>query len=280
MKVLSSRGGAIAALCLATGALLPTPATAQSTAYASQGEKWQFAATLYGYLPSIGGKLSVPVDTGGTNLSVDANQIIDSLKMTFMGTLDAHYGQWGAFTDVLYLDVGGSKSRTHDFSVGRSGVPASTTADINLDLKGTVWTIAGEYRVISDPAAKVDILAGARYFGIKPTLGWSIQGELGPIPESGRSGSRQINETVWDGIVGLKGRYAFGDERRWYVPYYADIGTGESQLTWQLAGGLGYAWNWGGVFAMWRYLDYNFKSDKKLEDINFNGPMLGVTFTW
>ena len=280
MKVINARIGVIAALCFTAGALLPAPATAQSTAYASQGDKWQFAATIYGYLPSIGGKLSVPVDSGGTNLNVSANQIIDSLKMTFMGTLDAHYGQWGAFTDVLYLDVGGSKSQTHDFSVGRSGVPASTTADINLDLKGTIWTIAGEYRVISDPAAKVDILAGARYFGIKPTLGWSIQGDLGPIPESGRSGSKQINETVWDGIIGLKGRYAFGDERRWYVPYYADIGTGESQLTWQLAGGLGYAWNWGGVFAMWRYLDYNFKSDKKLQDINFNGPMLGVAFTW
>jgi len=132
MKILSSRSGAVAALCLATGALLPASATAQSTAYASQGEKWEFAATIYGYLPSIGGKLSVPVDSSGTNLSVSANQIIDSLKMTFMGTLDAHYGQWGAFTDVLYLDVGGSKSQTHDFSVGRSGVPASTTADINL----------------------------------------------------------------------------------------------------------------------------------------------------
>jgi len=62
------------------------------------------------------------------------------------------------------------------------------------------------------------ILAGARYFGIKPTLGWSIQGDLGPIPESGRSGSKEIDEAVWDGIVGVKGRYAFGDERRWYVP--------------------------------------------------------------
>ncbi|MBK7592243.1 MAG: hypothetical protein IPI27_13490 [Betaproteobacteria bacterium] len=191
MKFSSSRNGAIAALCLATGALLPAPATAQSTPYPSAGEKWQFAATIYGYLPSIGGKLSVTVDSASTGLSVSADQIIDSLKMTFMGTLDAHNGRWGAFTDVLYLDVGGNKSQTRDFSVGGSGLPASTTADVNLDLKGTVWTIAGEYRVISDPAMKMDILAGARYFGIKPTLGWSIQGDLGPIPEPGRSGSRK-----------------------------------------------------------------------------------------
>jgi hypothetical protein len=32
--------------------------------------------------------------------------------------------------------------------------------------------------------------------------------------------------------------------------------------------------------AMWRYLDYNFKSGKDLEDMNFNGPMFGVAFHW
>ena len=280
MKFSSSRNGAIAALCLATGALLPAPATAQSTPYPSAGEKWQFAATIYGYLPSIGGKLSVPVDSASTGLSVSADQIIDSLKMTFMGTLDAHNGRWGAFTDVLYLDVGGNKSQTRDFAVGGSGLPASTTADVNLDLKGTVWTIAGEYRVISDPAMKMDILAGARYFGIKPTLGWSIQGDLGPIPEPGRSGSKEIDETVWDGIVGVKGAYAFGADRRWSVPFYFDIGTGQSDLTWQAAAGVAYSYHWGDLVAMWRYVDYNFKSDKNLQDMNFNGPMFGATFRW
>jgi len=280
MKISSSLSGATALACFAVGAFLPQSVAAQSAQPAWNADKREFAATVYGYLPSIGGKLSVPVDTGGHSINVDANQIIDSLKMTFMGTFDAHYGRWGAFTDVLYLDVGGSKSRTHDFSVGRADIPAETTADINLDLKGTIWTIAGEYRVISDPAAKVDVLAGARLFNVKPKLGWSIQGELGPIPESGRSGSRQITESIWDGIVGLKGRYAFGDDRRWYVPYYADIGTGQSDLTWQVAGGLGYDFKWGAVFGMWRYLDYNFKSGKALQDMNFNGPMLGVAFQW
>lgn len=280
MKVSSSLSGALAAICLATGVLLPAQATAQSAYAASEGEKWQFVATLYGYLPSIHGNLTVPVDTGGSSLNVDANTIINSLKMAFMGTFDAHYGRWGAFTDVLYLNVSGSKSNTRDFSIGHHDIPANTSADLSLDLKGTIWTIAGEYRAISDPAMKMDILAGARYFGIKPTLDWSIQGDLGPIAGPGRSGSKQIDEAVWDGIVGVKGRYAFGDERRWYVPYYADVGTGGSDLTWQIAGGLGYAWNWGSVFGMWRYLDYNFKSGKKLEDINFNGPMFGVAFTW
>ena len=280
MKVCTPLSGAMAALCFAAGALLPTSAAAQSAQSGWESGKWQFTATIYGYLPSIGGRLAVPVNTGGSSINVDASTIIDHLKFTFMGTLDAHNGRWGVFTDVLYLDVGGNKSQTRDFSIGNIGLPASTVANLSLDLKGLVWTLAGEYRVVSDPAWTVDVLAGARMFSVKPTLGWSITGDLGPIPEPGRSGSKQVDESVWDGIVGVKGRYAFGENGAWFVPFYLDVGTGQSDLTWQGAAGLGYAYHWGEVFAMWRYLDYKFASGKALEDMNFNGPMLGVAFRW
>ena len=46
------------------------------------------------------------------------------------------------------------------------------------------------------------------------------------------------------------------------------------------AGGVGYAFHWGEVVALWRYLDYNFKSGKSLDDLNFNGPMFGAAFHW
>jgi hypothetical protein len=268
-----------AALALVAGALLPIPSVAQ---YAQPGTpgNWQYAATIYAYLPSLGGSMSVPVNTNGSSINVNADTLIDSLKMAFMGSLDAHNGRWGMFTDVLYMDLGGDKSNTRDFSIGTIGLPASTTADLKLDLKGTIWTLAGEYRVVSDPAWKVDVLAGARYFGLKPTLNWSIYGDLGTIPTPARSGSKEIDETVWDGIVGVKGAYAFGADRRWSVPFYFDIGTGQSDLTWQAAAGIAYSYHWGELVAMWRYLDYNFKSDKNLQDMNFNGPMFGATFRW
>jgi hypothetical protein len=270
----------MAAVTLMAGLVLPLSAAAQSTPSNWEAGKWKVGATVYAYLPSIGGQMKFPVDTGGSSLNVDADQIIDSLKFTFMGSLDVHNGRWGLFTDVIYLDVGGSKSNTRDFSIGNSGIPAGTTADLDLDLKGWVWTLAGEYRVAADPAWTVDVLAGARMLDIQPTLDWAIQGDLGPITGPGRTGTREISETVWDGIVGVKGRYNFGENRRWGVPFYADIGTGESDLTWQAAAGVSYAFGWGEVVGMWRYLDYKFKSGKQLEDINFNGPMLGVTFRW
>jgi len=59
-----------------------------------------------------------------------------------------------------------------------------------------------------------------------------------------------------------------------------DVGTGESDLTRQGVGGLGYSFHWGDVLATWRYLDYKFKSGKKVADLSFNGPMIGVGFRW
>jgi hypothetical protein len=124
------------------------------------------------------------------------------------------------------------------------------------------------------------VLAGARLFDVRPKLSWSLYGDLGPIPVSGRSGGSEATVSNWDGIVGLKGGFRFGANREWFVPVYADVGTGQSDLTWQIAGGVGYWFKWGDVIAMWRYLDYNFKSGEAINDLSMNGPMLGVTFRW
>jgi hypothetical protein len=278
MSISTTFKGGLAVLAASAAAILPGVAAAQS-APASESGKWQYSAFVYGYFPDIGGKLSAPVSTSGSNLNVDASTIIDGLKMAFMGSFDAHNGRWGFFTDLLYMNVGDDKSQTRDFSLG-GVLPASATADLSLDLKGVAWTLAGEYRVVSDPAWTADVLLGARMFGVKPTLGWSFSGDVDSIGVAGRSGSKEIDDTVWDAIVGIKGGYRFGDKREWFVPYYLDVGTGQSDLTWQAAGGIGYSFHWGDVIAMWRYLDYNFKSGKELQEMNFNGPMVGVAFRW
>jgi hypothetical protein len=166
-------------------------------------------------------------------------------------------------------------------SVGNVGIPASATTDLTLDLKSLIWTVAGEYRVMSDSAWTLDLLGGARAMRMKPTLGYSVTGDLGPVVlPGGRSGSKQVDETIWDGIVGVKGRYTFGDDGKWFVPLYLDVGTGQSQLTWQISGGIGYSYSWGSAFVTWRYLDYKFPSGKPLDNISMSGPMLAVALRW
>ena len=285
MKLFNSLGSVITTLCIGSAALASAsatgqPATTQSAPAAWEAEKWRVAATIYSWLPSIDGKVIFPGDSGSTDLHVPFHDILSHLKMTFMGALDVHNGRWGMFTDALYLDVGGDKSQTNDFTIGNTRIPAGTTADLTVDLKSWVWTLAGEYRVASDPAWSVDLLAGARMLYLKPTIGWSLDGDLGPAFTPGRSGSESISETLWDGIVGVKGRYAFGEDRAWFVPFYLDVGTGQTKFTWQATAGVGYSYRWGDVLAVWRYLDWNARSGSSLADLNMSGPMLGVVLHW
>ncbi len=269
----------LAVLACCAGVLVPNAAAAQSPAGDESG-KWQFTASIYGWVPTIDGKVNYAGDTRSSDIHVSMSDVLSHLKMTFQGSLDAHNGRWGIFNDLVYVNLGGAKSKTRDFSIGNIGLPASATADLSLDLKALVWTVAGEYRIASDPAWTVDLLGGARLLRLKPTLGYSITGDLGPIGLPGRDGSKQVDERLWDGIVGVKGRYTLGERREWFVPFYLDVGTGQTQLTWQGAAGVGYAFRWGEVVALYRYLDWNAKSGKPIEDLNMGGPQLGVTFRW
>jgi len=56
-----------------------------------------------------------------------------------------------------------------------------------------------------------------------------------------RSGSRKASFKNWNGVVGVKGRFSFGANREWFFPYYADVGASQSELTYQLMAGIGYA---------------------------------------
>ena len=48
----------------------------------------------------------------------------------------------------------------------------------------------------------------------------------------------------------------------------------------QAAAGISYAFQWGELNALWRYLGYKAKSGKAISDVNFNGPQVGVVFRW
>jgi len=265
---------AIAAL-LVGATIAATPARAQIPE-----DKWTFQAIVYGYLPDLGGKTSFPERTGASSINVNIDQILSNLNFTIMGTLEARKGRWGLFTDLIYLDVSGDKSGTRNFTVGGRDIPGSLNANLDLGVKGLLWTVAGEYALVADPSMLTYVIGGARLLDLKQTLGYNLSADVGPFTGPGRSGNSEVNLSYWDAVVGVKGRYAFGDRKEWFVPYYADIGTGESDLTYQLFGGLGYTFSWGSVLGGWRYLDYNFKSSSKVESLNFNGPMIGVAFSW
>lgn len=250
------------------------PALAQAT------DHWQFQAAVNLYLPDIGGSTTFPSGGGGGGATIDAETIIDNLKMAFMGSFEASRGPWGLFTDLLYMDIGNSRSGFRDISIGGLPIPADTSASASYDLKGWGWTLAGTWHAWNGPAATLDVIAGARVLDITQTLDWNITGNVGPIPLPSRAGYSEVELKNWDGLVGVKGRVALGADRKWFAPYYLDVGAGDSKLTWQAVLGAGYSFQWGDVVASWRYLDYEMKSGSAIESLTFNGPSISAVFRW
>ncbi|HEX6018610.1 MAG TPA: hypothetical protein VFZ28_10960 [Burkholderiaceae bacterium] len=268
-RSISRRSAACAAALLA-----PLAASAQGA------DDWKFQGSLYLYLPSIGGTTTFPPSGGGSPVSIDGSRILEDLKFTFMGSLEAHRGGWGVFTDVIYLDFGDTKAGSRDIEIG-GALPAGASAQLEYDLRGWLWALAGTWRAVSTPTYRLDVLGGTRMLDIKETLTWQLSGNVGSIAAADRAGERQARQQNWDAIVGVKGRAAFGEGLKWYVPYYLDLGAGESKFTWQAMTGIGYTFGWGDVVGAWRYVDYKMKSGASpIQSVSFNGPAVAAVFRW
>jgi hypothetical protein len=268
-------------LVLAAAGFVPALSAADPAVIATaDSDTWKFAATVYGWFPTIHNTVNFPLLGTTHNISVDANQLYSNVNLGATGAFDVHYGDFGAFTDIIYLNLGNKKSNTRDFSLGNIGIPATTTADLQITLKSWLVTIAPEYRIVTDPNWTVDLLAGARYAEISTTLSWSFTGSIGPLPPASRVGGSEASLHIWTPIGGIKGQYAFGADKRWSVPFYFDAGSGDSQRTYQVVGGVGYSFHWGEITALWRYLDYKPQSNARISEIYFDGPLLGATFRW
>jgi hypothetical protein len=240
---------------------------------------WHFAATIYGWFPDIGGQTKFPAGGGGT-IDVDISTILDHLKMTGQGSFEAHKGRWGGFADIVYLDVGAGKSATRNLEIGGIPLPAAVNAATDFDLKTLFVTLAGSYQVVDASDASLDLLLGVRLASLEQTLDWEFTGNFGQVTPPPLTGTRGTSIDQWDAIVGLRGRSQFGADRKWALTYVFDVGTGDSDLTWQAVMGVTYAFGWGDLGAAWRHLEYKVDSNGPITDINFSGPALGATFRW
>jgi hypothetical protein len=262
-----------AVLC---GCVLPRAAIAATAA----SDPWEFQAALYVYLPTLSGSSVFPPEDGSDSIGFDTATLLNHLKMTFMGSFQARQGPWGAFTDLIYIDLGNSKTVSHGFSIGGMPLPATVTARTDLDIRGWLWTLAATYRPLSTAQYSLDVLAGVRYLDIRQKITWDLAGDTSGIAPADRAGSREATPSNWDAIAGVKGRASFGPDHKWFALYYLDLGAGGSRFTDQLMGGAGYAFQWGEVLAAWRYIDYQMKSEQRLERLSFSGPLIAVQFRW
>jgi len=242
------------------------------SAFAQESDdSWQFELTIYGWYAGIDGSLKYPVPPGsGGNITVDASDILDNLEMIFMGGFQAQKNRWLILADAIYMDIGSDANRTV-LAGPAPGIPVN--ASVGLDLSS--WVLSGGigYELLRSDRGVLAVVGGVRYIGIDVDVQMGLHGPL-PFPRPPAERSQTVDN--WDGIVGAKGCITLNEN--WYLPYYADIGTGDSDLTWQLFAGIGYRFGWGNVRLGYRYLKYDLDDNKLLEDLELSGPLLGVGF--
>lgn len=258
------RSAAAAAFCLSV--LNASPAQAQTDSSAPQ-DQWHYSGSIYVWGADIGGQT-----INGSEVEVEFSELFDDLEMAFMGAFEARRNEWSILADVVYMDVSASKTADLSIPIGPIQVPVTTNADV--DLTGWLLHFAGGYEWYSDGDSRADLVGGLRYLDLDMDLFLELQ-SLGPDQ------SRTVSESIeaWNGFVGIRGRSALG--KRWYLPYYVDIGAGESKLTWQASVGIGFEagqiWD---VALLYRHLEWELDSTRVVDDINFSGPTLGVIFRW
>ena len=123
MKIHGFPSRTMLVLGFASGALAPATAAAQSAQPGWEPGKWQFAASINGFIPAIDQTVLYGGDTRSSDVHVSMRDVLRHLQMTFQGSLDVHTGRWGIFNDVFYGNLGGVKSRTREFSIGDIGLP-------------------------------------------------------------------------------------------------------------------------------------------------------------
>jgi hypothetical protein len=255
---------------LASSVFLPTNANAQEAS-----DAWQFRASLYGYFPDIEGAARFP---GADDINIDAEDLIDRTDNVFMGAFEAQRGRFGAFADVIYLNLGNSVQDTTQVSIGGgTPLPPGVTMDGALNIDAWVWTVAGSYRVVQSSNATVDLFGGARLLNADADLDYAFNVDFGPFSGPAREGSLSVQGDNWDAIVGVRGRNTFGAEGGWFVTYYADVGAGDSDLTWQAIVGGGRSFGRYDITAGWRHLEYEFGDDARIDSFVFDGPMVGAS---
>lgn len=268
------RFGVAAALVAGLYALAPSDASAQDARDVQDTST--FRLTGYFYLPNLGGTTSFPTPAGST-IDVKADTLIENTDVAAMAAFEVQKGRVGGFVDAIFFDLGVNKSGTRDLTIPGVPVPLPVSADASMDIEATLGTAAASFRVASGRSGVLDIFGGVRRLEIESTLDYTLSAPVGPFAGATLAGSGVATNHNWDGIGGVKGRVAFGN---FFVPYYADAGTGDSDLTWQAMTGFGYAFRHVEIGGVYRYLAYEMKEDRKIADLNFSGPALGVTFKW
>lgn len=219
----------------------------------SENADWDFVAEIYLWGPNV--DIENP---DGSNTEVEFSDLAEIARGGFMGAGFWRKGKWRIGLDAIYLEVD-----------DRIRVPVEEGVELNeVELQVGYVSPMVAYEFATTERSAFAVYGGVRYLWGEPTLKFRT---VGPNPPGRFQASE--SESGWDGFVGLHGTTHLND--KWYLGYQADIGTGDSDVTYQALGGINYRFRHFDATAGYRWMRWDIDSDT-FEELEFNGPYLGL----
>lgn len=235
------------ALTSAMAVLAPT-----SAVLAEEPHPWNYRAFLYLWGPALGGTTST-----GQDVELSFSDVVENLEFGLMGALEANKGPISLLGDFQYLDLASDQNA----AVG-PGIPAVADADVS----GFVFTGSVGYDFHQQRDSQLVAFGGVRYLGLDTTANLSVG-----------AGSQRVSGDISnvDAIVGIRGSQRLSD--RWGLSYNADVGLGDSDLTWHVGATLDYRINNWDLSFGYRHMEWDLgTSSDVLSDLSFSGPIIGA----
>jgi hypothetical protein len=239
---------------------------------------WHTSLSVYGWLPGVSATTRYRLANGEFLTNRTDHDILSKLSGAFMMNLAVRKGRWGVFADVDWAKFDDESG--HVVAIGGQRFGADAHLDTRWNAKGGQVTLAGFYTVGHSSQGNIDILLGARYLWLKGNIGWNfaLQGTGGRL-DIADSGHLSAQTHVTDAIIGVRGRWTPFPSKAVFIPYYFDIGSGDSDHTEQYEGGIGYAFGWGDMALTYRDIEYHERgADAFLRAARLSGPSL--TLSW
>jgi hypothetical protein len=218
---------------------------------------WSGQFTLYAWIPLVQGEQEAP--NGAPVIDVSASDFLSALDVAFMGNAQFRKDKFGLFFDAVYADL------------SKDGAAAQNLVTVELGTKLSVFTAAATYRIYEGDRNSVDLLGGVRHFDT--SVSFSLR-----AAELGRDAS--LSQSWTNAIVGIRGSMQLSD--RWLISGIVDVGGFDagSDLTWEFYSGANYSFSdqWVATIGG-RYMSITHAgSDGAILDVNFFGPLVGITY--
>jgi hypothetical protein len=231
---------------------------------------------LYGWLPGVSSDLRYQLPSGSADTK-STDSPFQNLAGALMLQAAGHYGEWGWFADFDWVSLSGENARFRQ--VGGENIGGSLSLNTKRDLSAGLITFAGSYNLYHSNEGFGDLLFGGRYMWVSSTVKWDFGASGNGGLDIANSGKIDRNENLWAAVLGLRGRWRFGDGGRWYVPYYVDAGAGSSLWTSEVGLGVGYAFDWGEINVDYRDVRYHQTDNSALvRRLGLSGPT--IKFAW